>query len=1074
MSEKCENIDSILRRNARDQEQRYNKILDPDSLKLHDLEIEDWMLFAYNFAKHINYFKPENDSAPSGDWQDLFRYFSFNGDTIPLRGESAYQKLKDEITATLAAQEKEGEVTPHFTLFICFLKLLSLSQERFNGLTKRHLDFYYKEILKVEKLAPEADKVHVLFEIAKKSVNERVAEGTELDSGKDADGNKRIYKTSEELIANKAQVAVLKNIHNDFNSKDLKVSEIANSYGGNGDDFPDTETNWWPFGYPSTETNYPELDTASIGFSIASPLLLLQEGKRKVTITISFQETLESMDPQDLADVIEFYGTGEEDWVGPFKLDSNETKIQDKQLILGFTLEKDIPGIVGYNPEIIPGAYDTAFPIFRFLIDQNKEIDQDGEVVSSKGYSLYTKIATKTLESIKIFVDVDDVTSLALENDTGVLNANKPFYPFTTQPVIKSNFYIDYPELFSKQWRNMRVQVEWKNTPPSFNTLYKDYGTAYQDIQDSYFTAKTEILRKEIWEKEDQLRLFTINEGVYTADHIINNTNDHLAGSSGPLRFSLNKSFLHSIFPRVYAIAIAQAIKDPKLPVPGEPYTPLIETISLDYEAEEITYFSKYNKRRKYYTNVIDEKGYRQNRIKLFHENAFGQHEEHGYLKKVKKDNDILDQDDFNTTIAAQENSLSEFEVQDIQNNSTLIPTYCRGGSLLIGLEEAQINQQISLLIQVLEGSENPNDEGFLSNQRVEWSVLCSNHWKDIQDDIIINSTDNLLKSGIIKFGIPKQATSQNTRLPDGYIWIRARIHKKYNAVSKVKAIHAQAVVAVFDDRNNELSHLENSLPNGSISKLITRVPQIKSISQPYNSFDGSPQESDETYYRRISERLRHKNRAITLWDYENLVLQKFPEIYQVKCLNHTNMLVSPPSFLSPGHVALVVIPDTINKNVFDIFQPRVSKATLNKVKRYINKLNTMHVTTEVVNPTYEEVEISLSVKFFDQYDENFYTKQLSEDITKFLSPWAFDTSRTIDFGVTLHRSVLIDYLEELYYVDFLQDVILKKEGKESGNSLEPSNPTSILVSAKNHQISTNIQGECKESNEATIETCEI
>ena len=94
MSENCEYIDSILRRNGRDQQQRFNKALSPDSLKLHDLDIEDWILFAYNFAKNVNYFNLDNDQVPSGNWQDLFRYFDFNENTIPRRGETAYQKLK--------------------------------------------------------------------------------------------------------------------------------------------------------------------------------------------------------------------------------------------------------------------------------------------------------------------------------------------------------------------------------------------------------------------------------------------------------------------------------------------------------------------------------------------------------------------------------------------------------------------------------------------------------------------------------------------------------------------------------------------------------------------------------------------------------------------------------------------------------------------------------------------------------------------------------------------------------------------------------------------------------------------
>ena len=203
--------------------------------------------------------------------------------------------------------------------------------------------------------------------------------------------------------------------------------------------------------------------------------------------------------------------------------------------------------------------------------------------------------------------------------------------------------------------------------------------------------------------------------------------------------------------------------------------------------------------------------------------------------------------------------------------------------------------------------------------------------------------------------------------------------------------------------------------------------------------------------------------------------------VFRVKCLNHTFISGTSTSFLSPGKVTLVVIPDIVDKNVFDIYEPRVSTATLNSIESFINSKNSMLVSAKVINPDYEKVIIKLDVKFYPQYDENFYKKQLNEDLIKFLSPWAFDTSKQIIFGVELQRSIVIEYIENLYYVDFLSTLemaiyIDKKTDKEhpkpledtennKGNvrlldfltTLSPSSPKNILVSVKNHIISTNI-----------------
>jgi len=222
---------------------------------------------------------------------------------------------------------------------------------------------------------------------------------------------------------------------------------------------------------------------------------------------------------------------------------------------------------------------------------------------------------------------------------------------------------------------------------------------------------------------------------------------------------------------------------------------------------------------------------------------------------------------------------------------------------------------------------------------------------------------------------------------------------------------------------------------------------------------------------------LRHKNRAITIWDYEHLILQQFPKIYKVKCLNHTSYTIKENEdgkkevvtrFLAPGHVLDIVIPDIVNTNVFDLYKPRVSKATLNEIQAFVNERNSLHVNVVVANPEYEEVTVSLKVKFRKGFDESFYLKKLNEDITRLLSPWAFKQTVKIEFGTTLHRSTLIHYIEKLQYVDYVEDVMMKKDGKPYA-FVSPETPIAILVSARQHELSLASET-CKE----TVETEEI
>ncbi|MCK5730573.1 MAG: hypothetical protein KAH68_05835, partial [Draconibacterium sp.] len=725
------------------------------------------------------------------------------------------------------------------------------TQKRFNNLTKRHLDFYYKNILQIEKLPATPDKVHVIFELAKMSLSEKIAENTKLDGGKDSNGKKLIYKITEELIANKIKVAQLKNVYNDIKNNELKSADIANSYDGIGGDFPDDEIKWWPFGYFNKNNSgdeieeYPALKDAKIGFALASEIFELKEGLRNILLTIEFNTNFNSnISPEILQSNLEIFFSGEKKWLGPF-LAQSEVKEDDhviftsglnatkKILKIAFQIPKEEDEIVNYDSEILGESFNTKLPVCRVLVKtKNKD-----------GHALYQNLVGTEIKEVTVNIDVRGVKSLELESDIGKLNAEKPFYPFSTQPVRKSNFYIGYPELFKKEWKSLDVEIEWKNTPNTFRELYYAYRekhrykvtpstyleglgelflpeaqqtlfmaqfgeqgesigskiTALKNLtftpnedgliveNDNYFKVNVEIQNKEDWESVDKnIVLFTKSTDEYKTHFSVLNSSYEM-DKNGPVRLSLAQSFLHDLFPRIYALALSSEKKDAL--IPNEPYTPFAEIVTLNYSAESTTNFGK------------TKLNFDSNEVALFHEHPFGQTEEHLYLKS----------------------KLDFLSDNDIKN--FLVPTYSKGGELFIGLENVEKLQTVSLLVQVLEGSENPQADSFEKNEKVEWSVLCNNYWKVLNSDYMIsNETDNFLKSGIVKFSIPREATSTNTLLPAKLVWVKAKINKDFDAVCKTIDISAQSVLAEFTDNKNELSHLENGLAGKTISKLVQRV----------------------------------------------------------------------------------------------------------------------------------------------------------------------------------------------------------------------------------------------------------
>jgi hypothetical protein len=207
-----------------------------------------------------------------------------------------------------------------------------------------------------------------------------------------------------------------------------------------------------------------------------------------------------------------------------------------------------------------------------------------------------------------------------------------------------------------------------------------------------------------------------------------------------------------------------------------------------------------------------------------------------------------------------------------------------------------------------------------------------------------------------------------------------------------------------------------------------------------------------------VSERLRHKERAVTIWDYERLVLEHFPSIYKVKCLPNTLITKDAYSEKSPGHVGLVTIPNLVNSNAADPLNPYTAKSVREEIQQFLDVHHSGAATLHVDHPLFEQVQVEALVTFREGYDETYFTNELKEDITRFLAPWAFAESVEIEFGGKVYKSVLIDFVEELEYVDYLtcfklNHYVEKALYKSDQEEIVATTGRSVLVSHSNHKV---------------------
>ncbi|WDE09533.1 hypothetical protein [Thalassomonas haliotis] len=754
-----------------------------------------------------------------------------------------------------------------------------------------------------------------------------------------------------------------------------------------------------------------------------------------------------------------------------------------------------------------------------------KQSQASANLASSSQNKIFAYQALKAIELTGLILDVDvtGVKNLIVQSDLGVLDANKPFLPFGPKPVLTGAFYIGCDEAFRKPLISASLRARWQGAPASFTEHYKAYYDdilpaqpakdpadksgnttvfiteaieAESKINEANIKAKVSILKNYGWEeKQSGLVLFNKtdtgkeNNSVDTSElpqyglsiqlNAGTNTNEPLMPQAADLdtlanfHNSLAQGFIkltlsgpldvlgHKRYSRVYSKRVVQQINHPELTlIPNEPYTPVLQDISLNYKAA--------------ISAAVNQLG-AETELYFYHVYPFGS-------SLAKPGGSAVTSNSTATTaslLPLMPRFVTEEDGQLKQNR----------GEMYIGLSDTRLPQLVTLFFQVAEGSADPR----FNKETIHWSVLTDNQWQELTSkEVIADSTNAFNTSGIVTITLPGEINDNNTLLPPGKTWLRAAVLEQPTAVCDLITISTQAGEASFSDDNNHQEFLASPLPANTISKLKIKQSDIKGISQPYTAVEGKAGENNNRFNTRVAERLRHKDRAITLWDYEHLVLQAFDDIYKAKCINHSSYLFPKKetkdsqslltSEFAPGYVTVVVIADLSNKNAIDPLEPRASLDKLDKIKSFLQQRMTPWAAEKlrVLNPMYEAIQLEFNVTFRSGFDPGLYTETLNQDLMEFLSPWAFagNTRAEIHFGGKIHRSVLVNFIEQREYVDYLSEVKMHQhlepppstsiQGTPAADEISfydieqatPSNARSIFVSHKKHLITAG--GSCQ------------
>jgi hypothetical protein len=162
-----------------------------------------------------------------------------------------------------------------------------------------------------------------------------------------------------------------------------------------------------------------------------------------------------------------------------------------------------------------------------------------------------------------------------------------------------------------------------------------------------------------------------------------------------------------------------------------------------------------------------------------------------------------------------------------------------------------------------------------------------------------------------------------------------------------------------------------------------------------------------------VAERIRHKNRCLTRWDIEHMLLDRFDELNQVKCIGYNGH----ENFISKGEIVIVAIPKVFGEKQF--FEPKLSPELIEEIRDYLRKHTSPFLKMEIRNPSYEYIRLKAKI-IFNGKSTGRYIRELQKDLLQFICPWFFNDNVDASLGGSIKKSALIQFVESRPYVSFL------------------------------------------------------
>ncbi|CAM3839923.1 MULTISPECIES: hypothetical protein [Flavobacterium] len=335
------------------------------------------------------------------------------------------------------------------------------------------------------------------------------------------------------------------------------------------------------------------------------------------------------------------------------------------------------------------------------------------------------------------------------------------------------------------------------------------------------------------------------------------------------------------------------------------------------------------------------------------------------------------------------------------------------------------------------------------TNTKPDYYYLSTSGWQLLP--LLSDTTNNLSCSGILTFNFPEDISNQTGIMDSENYWICVATKNEVSNYPDITFLTTNGVLVTRSGSEYLSDTTKPQIEATTISKPHTAIPEIASIQQPFPSFGGKAMETNDIKNKRISNRLKTKDRNVSSSDFYSTIQQEFNDIYYSKSVYATNK------------IQIYVVKKHSSSNDYSAFAPMVSTCLEKKMQQYLSERSAAFTPILVSNFAFLYVTVNATISLLEGYELEGIKKIIENDLNLFLSPWITTNSAQIAIDEELTTTQVIDFIKTIEGVSNVENVILNatrlfQNGFEitctNMNTINLNeNPELLIVSSLNHDI---------------------